>query len=67
MCLHWQKLLAYMTYAFSKNHNLNVSFAAGIISLLDEPMPELKIFALRKLDAIVDEFWPEISESIEKM
>lgn len=30
-------------------------------------MPELKIFALRKLDSIVDEFWPEISESIEKM
>lgn len=40
---------------------------AGIIALLDEPMPELKIFALRKLDSIVDEFWPEISESIEKM
>lgn len=42
-------------------------FLAGIISLLDEPMSELKIFALRKLDCIVDEFWPEISESIEKM
>lgn len=40
---------------------------AGVIALLDEPMPELKIFALRKLDSIVDEFWPEISESIEKM
>lgn len=42
-------------------------FSAGIIALLDEPMPEMKIFALRKLDTIVDEFWPEISESIEKM
>ncbi|CAD7084957.1 unnamed protein product [Hermetia illucens] len=41
--------------------------AAGIISLLDEPMPELKVFALQKLDCIVDEFWPEISESIEKI
>jgi 26S proteasome regulatory subunit N2 len=30
-------------------------------------MPELKVFALRKLDLIVDEFWPEISEAIEKM
>lgn len=40
---------------------------AGVIALLDEPMPELKIFALRKLDSIVNEFWPEISESIEKM
>lgn len=47
--------------------NLIVCVAAGIIALLDEPMPELKIFALRKLDSIVDEFWPEISESIEKM
>lgn len=42
-------------------------FAAGIIAILDEPMPELKVFALKKLDSIVDEFWPEISESIEKM
>lgn len=42
-------------------------FTAGIISLLDEPMPELKVFALKKLDSIVDEFWPEISEAIEKM
>lgn len=30
-------------------------------------MPEVKYFALKKLDAIVDEFWPEISEAIEKM
>jgi 26S proteasome regulatory subunit N2 len=42
-------------------------FTAGIISLLEEPMPELKVFALKKLDLIVDEFWPEISEAIEKM
>nr|KAF7432223.1 hypothetical protein H0235_005147 [Vespula pensylvanica] len=39
----------------------------GIISLLEEPMPELKVFALKKLDMIVDEFWPEISEAIEKI
>jgi hypothetical protein len=30
-------------------------------------MPELKVFALKKLDNIVDEFWPEISEVVEKM
>lgn len=30
-------------------------------------MPELKVFALKKLNMIVDEFWPEISEAIEKM
>ncbi|KZC05203.1 26S proteasome non-ATPase regulatory subunit 1, partial [Dufourea novaeangliae] len=45
----------------------SLSFSAGIISLLEEPMPELKVFALKKLDMIVDEFWPEISEAIEKI
>ncbi|KAK0180224.1 hypothetical protein PV327_005889 [Microctonus hyperodae] len=46
---------------------MNITSAAGIISLLEEPMPELKVFALTKLDMIVDEFWPEISEAIEKI
>ncbi|KAG8225646.1 hypothetical protein J437_LFUL010331, partial [Ladona fulva] len=46
---------------------MNITSAAGIISLLDEPMPELKVFALKRLDMIVDEFWPEISEAIEKI
>ncbi|XP_019870758.1 26S proteasome non-ATPase regulatory subunit 1-like [Aethina tumida] len=46
---------------------MNITSAAGIISLLEEPRPELKIFALKKLDNIVDEFWPEISEAIEKI
>ena len=46
---------------------MNVTSAAGVISLLDEPMPELKVFALKKLDTIVDEFWPEISEAILKI
>nr|AAG33625.1 proteosome subunit RPN2 [Drosophila melanogaster] len=44
---------------------MSLTSAAGIISLLDEPMPDLKVFALKKLDNIVDEFWPEISEFIE--
>lgn len=46
---------------------MNITSAAGVISLLDEPASELKIFALRKLDTIVDEFWPEISEAIQKI
>lgn len=46
---------------------MNITSAVGIISLLEEPMPELKVFALKKLDVIVDEFWPEISEAIEKI
>ncbi|XP_013136145.1 PREDICTED: 26S proteasome non-ATPase regulatory subunit 1 [Papilio polytes] len=46
---------------------MNITSAAGIISLLDEPMHEVKEFALKRLDNIVDQFWPEISESIEKI
>ena len=41
--------------------------ASGIISLLDEPRDELKSFALEKLNTVVDEFWAEISEIIEKI
>lgn len=46
---------------------LPLTSAQGIISLLDENQTELKIFALGKLDQIVDEFWAEISEAIEKI
>lgn len=41
--------------------------AGGVIALLDEPMVELKEFALKKLDVIVNDFWPEISEAIQKI
>uniref|UniRef100_A0A8D8S6N1 26S proteasome non-ATPase regulatory subunit 1 n=1 Tax=Cacopsylla melanoneura TaxID=428564 RepID=A0A8D8S6N1_9HEMI len=41
--------------------------AAGVISLLDDPMMELKEFALKKLNDIVDDFWPEVSEAIQKI
>lgn len=46
---------------------MNITSAAGIISLLDENQTELKVFALKKLDNIVNEFWAEISEAIEKI
>ncbi|XP_055523771.1 26S proteasome non-ATPase regulatory subunit 1 [Wyeomyia smithii] len=46
---------------------LKITSAAGVICLLDEPIQELKVFALKKLDSIVDEFWPEISEAVEKI
>ena len=42
-------------------------FAAGVLSLLDETEPQLKVFALEKLNKIVDVFWAEISEAIDKM
>jgi len=48
--------------------DLNLVFVlAGVISLLDEQHNDVKTFALRKLDQIVNEFWPEIADSIEKM
>lgn len=40
---------------------------AGVISLLEEPEPQLKTFALTKLDNMVDMFWAEISESVDKI
>ncbi|XP_058130098.1 26S proteasome non-ATPase regulatory subunit 1 [Anopheles ziemanni] len=46
---------------------VNITSAAGIICLLDEPVAELKVFALKKLNMIVGEFWPEISEAAEKI
>lgn len=39
----------------------------GILSLLDESQSEVHDFALKKLNNIVDVFWPEISEAIQKM
>uniref|UniRef100_A0A4W3I0X4 26S proteasome non-ATPase regulatory subunit 1 n=1 Tax=Callorhinchus milii TaxID=7868 RepID=A0A4W3I0X4_CALMI len=41
--------------------------AAGIISLLDEKEPQLKEFALHKLNSVVNDFWAEISESVVKI
>ncbi|KAH9273023.1 hypothetical protein BASA83_004588 [Batrachochytrium salamandrivorans] len=41
--------------------------AAGVLSLLDEPQEELKAYALMKLDAIVDLFWAEVSDSVSKI
>ncbi|KAH3809770.1 hypothetical protein DPMN_138149, partial [Dreissena polymorpha] len=46
---------------------MNITSAAGVLSLLDEPEPQLKVFALEKLNKIVDFFWAEISESIDKI
>jgi len=46
---------------------MKITSASGIISLLEEEKPELKKFALAKLNDIVDEFWAEISEVIEKI
>uniref|UniRef100_A0A6I8RPL9 26S proteasome non-ATPase regulatory subunit 1 n=1 Tax=Xenopus tropicalis TaxID=8364 RepID=A0A6I8RPL9_XENTR len=44
-----------------------ITSAAGILSLLDEEEPQLKEFALHKLNAVVNDFWAEISESVDKI
>eukprot|EP00842_Homolaphlyctis_polyrhiza_P004849 jgi/Hompol1/5365/HPOL_004367-RA len=44
-----------------------LSSAAGVLSLLEEPQEDLKIYALKKLDAIVDQFWAEISDDVSKI
>lgn len=46
---------------------MKLTSASGIILLLDEAQPELKEFALQKLNDVVDDFWPEISEAIVKV
>jgi len=39
----------------------------GILSLLDENTEKGPVYALHRLNAIVDVFWPEISDSISKV
>ncbi|EGD82965.1 proteasome 26S subunit [Salpingoeca rosetta] len=39
----------------------------GVLALLDEPETELKVFAINKLLALVDNFWPEIANVINKI
>ena len=41
--------------------------AAGILSLLEEPELELKVFALQRLNQLVDRFWAEIAERVSKL
>ncbi|KAM0013656.1 putative armadillo-like helical, 26S proteasome regulatory subunit RPN2 [Helianthus debilis subsp. tardiflorus] len=41
-----------------------VSSAGGLLAMLNEPHPSLKLHALSNLNAFVDHFWPEISTSV---
>lgn len=56
-----------MTAATISYNSAGITSASGVISLLDEPQTELKIFALKKLNLIVPEFWAEISDVVDKM
>lgn len=46
---------------------LALTSAAGLLSLLDEEQLELQVYALNHLNAVIDQFWAEVSESIAKM
>jgi len=46
---------------------MHITSASGVISLLDEPEDELKVYALGRLNDIVPEFWPEISDHVGKI
>jgi len=53
---------------FRSNYcELMATTASGILSLLDENHPEIREFALRKLNEIVNSFWPEIAATISKI
>ncbi|XP_042483203.1 26S proteasome non-ATPase regulatory subunit 1 homolog A-like [Macadamia integrifolia] len=41
-----------------------VSSASGLLAMLNEPHPLLKLHALSNLNTFVDYFWPEISTSV---
>ncbi|GFZ10671.1 26S proteasome regulatory complex, non-ATPase subcomplex, Rpn2/Psmd1 subunit [Actinidia rufa] len=41
-----------------------VSSAGGLLAMLNESHPSLKLHALSNLNAFVDYFWPEISTSV---
>ncbi|KAJ3119649.1 proteasome regulatory particle base subunit [Nowakowskiella sp. JEL0407] len=47
--------------------SVSLTSAAGLLSLLDEPEDLLKIYALEKLDSIVDVFWAEIADYVSRI
>ncbi|KAK2719314.1 26S proteasome non-ATPase regulatory subunit 1-like isoform X2 [Artemia franciscana] len=46
---------------------MKLTSAGGLIALLDEPVNDLKEVALHKINQIIDEFWPEVAESVVKI
>ena len=40
---------------------------AGILALLDEPELEVKVFALQRLNDLVDSFWAEIAGKVTEL
>ncbi|XP_063967026.1 26S proteasome non-ATPase regulatory subunit 1-like [Lytechinus pictus] len=46
---------------------MKITSAGGVISLLDEPDIQLQSFALERLNQLVDDFWAEIADTVEKI
>lgn len=46
---------------------VGLASAAGLVGFLSEPDTELKVFALKALDAQVDLLWTEIAGSVGQM
>lgn len=46
---------------------MKITSAGGVISMLDEPDIQLKAYALEKLNVLVDDFWAEIADTVEKI
>jgi len=45
-----------------------ITSASGLLSLLDEHEDDkLKVYALEKLNTVVDQFWAEIADNIQQM
>jgi 26S proteasome regulatory subunit N2 len=46
---------------------LTLTSASGIVALLSEPERELKVFALKKLNNVVNDFWAEIADALQTL
>lgn len=45
----------------------SVSSASGVVALLKEPSPDVRVFALRALNRLADEHWSEIAEEVHSL
>lgn len=44
-----------------------ITSASGLLAMLEEEEDELKLYALKNLTKLADQFWAEISASISSM
>lgn len=51
----------------SYKYHFRFFFTAGVLSLLSEPEDEIKVFALQRLDELVDDFWAEVADRITEL